>query len=403
MVHWITWRYQMSQETKHRVNKAAFEQVLKTRNITQIELAEKIGAPHKSFSRWINEGFVYSKYLLDLSRVLDLSNDDMGRVLIKSTFNVYFRKKFLGNVAPEIKERAIELAKTFFRLTFLHEKASFCPPNTSFIAEPKAVADQIRKYTNITSFTDVRSMIRSLSQQGIEVGVVPFAQLGLTDGDLEQAFSVTDGKRCAIFLDSNCSEELLIFNLCHEMCHLFRPDVEITKAEESFCNEVAAELVYPQGYFNDRSEKIQQITSSDSAETIFNLVSNIQKDLGGEFFGVVLRLKKLGFLSDKNITHKKLFGLGKKISSELPKLNEKIFSEYNVADYTNMKKFWSSSVLDVDPLLRFYSHLKSGATDESLSPRKFSELLSVDISISDELIYEWRSSLRNRLEETPRG
>ncbi len=53
--------------------------------------------------------------------------------------------------------------------------------------------------------------------------LIPFDKLELNStGEHEKAFSVTDGNRFLIFLDADSPEEELIFNLCHELSHVFR-------------------------------------------------------------------------------------------------------------------------------------------------------------------------------------
>lgn len=388
-------------EARVRVKRTAFEQTLKSRGVTQALLAEKIGANPKSFSRWINEGFLYSKFLWDLTDALDLSEDELSQVIVKPNYEVFFRKKFLGNVPEGIHARAKELAKALFGLTYLHSDARFCPPNISKIDDVQEVATQIRKHTGINSFNNLLSIVSRLASQGIEVAVIPFSQFGVSSDDkYEKAFSVTDGQRYAIFLDSSCTEATLLFNLCHELSHLFRPDIEFSKTEESFCSQVAEELVYPKAYFELHQGKMQAIIEGNSPEAILNLAEAIRIDLGGEVFGILIRMKHLGLLSQKNPLTKNLLNYCQQLTRKSPTVEQRLFQNFKTNDKSSLAAFFNASELYENILLRFFLHLKRAATDESLSPSKFAEIIGADISVVDELIHKWRYDLQAEIKES---
>lgn len=387
-------------DIQQRINRSAFNDALKSRNKTQMIVATNLGINEKSFSRWINEGQIQSRYLLDLSEELDLSDKELQDILMLPKYKVFFRKKFLSEVPPEIGERAIELATTLFGMTFLNSESRFCPPNASKIDSANEVANQIRRYTKIESYKNLQGIITSLAEQGVEVAVVPFSKLGLkSEGDYESAFSVTDEKRCLIFLDSDSPEELLIFNLCHELCHLFRPDLEFSKIEEKFCNAVASELVYPESFFNTHKEKIQNIIDSQSAESIVNLMKVINENLGGEIYGIAVRLKNLGFFSQKNPQHQKMINFAMFSFKKLPKIEVEVFYDFWPQNKTQFISFWDSEELERNSLLRFFFLIKTSAISGSISPRKFSELFGTSVGLSDELFHNWKHSLKLSMEQ----
>jgi Zn-dependent peptidase ImmA (M78 family) len=392
------------QDIRQPLNKTAFEQALKKRGFTQVALAEKIGANEKSFSRWINEGYVQTQYLWDLTEELNLTDEELDEILLVPKYRVFFRRKYLGEVPPEIESRAIELAKTLFGLTYLSSNARFCPPNTSKLNDPTEVANQIRRYTKIESFVDLTGLVTSLADQGVEVAVIPFDELKLnSDGQLETAFSVTDEKRCLIFLDANEPAEALIFNLCHELCHLFRPDLDFSKNEERFCQAVAAELAYPKAFFDTHKDKINSVLESRSIEAIVHLLNNIKNHLGGEIFGIVLRLKALGFLSQKDPIHQRIVSFGEASNKKLPKVKETLFVDFMTSNRNAFIKFWNRPDINSNTLFRFFFHIKNGATDESVSSRKFAELFGIKIGLADEMIHKWRSDLQRSLADAQNG
>ena len=313
-------------ETKQRVNKPALEKVCRHRTMKQVELAKKLNVSVKSFNRWVNEGYVPSQHVLDISEVLELTDEELHEVFLVPTYRVYFRRRFLGEVSEEVQKQAVELAKTLFALIYLDANTKFYPPNVSTINDPIEVADQIRKYVGIESFDNLQGMISILTKQGVEVAIIPFKQLELNvDEQYEQAFSVSNGSRCVIFLDADSPEKRLIFNLCHELCHLFRPDPSFSKTEEKFCNDVAAELVYPKSFFDSHKKSIQTAINQRSIESIISLINLIKDKLGGEIFGIALRLKSLGYLSQKNPVHKKVISYAEDSFSNLEHLSQKYF------------------------------------------------------------------------------
>ncbi len=388
------------EDVKQRLNKTAFDIALDKRKISQFELAAKIGANDKSFSRWVNEGYIYSKYLWDLTETLDLDDQELDDILMLPKHKVFFRKKYLEDPPPEVKQQAIELSKTLFSLTYLNSKAHFFPPNLSKVTSAKEVADQIRKTCNISSFNFLKPTVHTLSSQGIEVAIIPFKKLRLVSPDeYETAFSVTNEQRFLIFLDSSAPEELLVFNLCHELCHLFRPDHGYSREEETFCNTVADELIYPQSYFDLRQDDIKKIIESKSQESMLNLLNNLKYELGGGQFSSAIRLKKLGYFSQKDPLHKKIIDLAEANYKSMPNVEISTFNKFDPTNLNSFKEFWESSEINSNILLRFFFHIKNGAINNSITARKFTELFSVEIGTAEEMFHKWASTALASLKE----
>ncbi len=282
------------------------------------------------------------------------------------------------------------MSKTLFGLTYLNSAAHFFPPNLSKVQSVTEVADQIRKLCNIYNFNYLKPILHTLSKQGVEVAIIPFNKLRLVSLDQnETAFSVTNEQRFLIFLDSSAPEELLIFNLCHELCHLFRPDHGYSKQEEAFCNDVATELIYPQNYFDLRKDAIAKIIQSGSEQSILNLIYNLKFELGGEQFGSAIRLKKLGYLSQKDELHQKIISIAQKNFKSLPEVGNSLFENYDPTNVITFKNFWDSNEIQSNILLKFFFHIKNGAINNSITARKFSELFGVDIGAADEMFRTW--------------
>lgn len=388
------------EDIKQRLNKTAFDLALDKRKISQLELSGKIGANDKSFSRWINDGYIYSKYIWDLTEVLDLDDQELDDILMLPKHKVFFRKKYLEEPPPEVKQQAIELSKTLFGLTYLNSKSHFFPPNLSKVTSAKEVADQIRKTCNISSFNFLKPIVHTLSSQGIEVAIIPFKKLRLVSPDeYETAFSVTNEQRFLIFLDSSAPEELLIYNLCHELCHLFRPDHSYSREEETFCNTVADELIYPQSYFDIRKHDIEKIIESKSQESMLNLLNNLKYELGGGQFSSAIRLKKLGYFSQKDPLHKKIIDLAEANYKSMPNIEDSVFKMYEPSNIKSFKEFWESPDINSNILLRFFFHIRNGAINNSITARKFAELFGVDIGAAEEMFSKWANDALAALKE----
>lgn len=378
-----------------RIDKEAFLKALKARGTTQAAVATKIGANPKSFSRWINEGYFQSQHLWDLTETLVLSEEELDTILMIPTYKVFFRKRFLHKVPESLKEKAIELAETIFSLTYLNTRSHFYPPNVSRLQSSIEVADQIRKHTKIKKFNGLPGIISCLAEQGVEIALIPFKKFKLKSEDQEeQAFSLTNENRWLICLDTNSPEERLIFNLCHELCHIFRPDHAPSKMEEKFCNAVATELIYPEKFFSVRKKIIEPITSSQSKEKIINLISAIKHCLGGEFLGIALRLKELEFFSNKNPVHKAIIDYSEDSFNNLQKIEKKLFSDFEPRSQ-RFVDFWKSSNIESNVLLSLFMRIKNSAIDGSISSRKFTELFDADYATVHEMIHDWRYNFQN--------
>ena len=108
-------------------------------------------------------------------------------------------------------------------------------------------------------------------------------------------------------------------------------------------------------------------------------------------------MKQLGFLSQKDPLHKKLFGFGKKKSEALPKVEDQLFSNYKTNDSKTFAVFWECEEIEKNSLLRFFSYIKNGVIDGTISPRKLSELFGLGLGMAEDLSHKWQSALRLEL------
>ncbi|MCK5690912.1 hypothetical protein KAI87_16645 [Myxococcota bacterium] len=386
-------------EIRQRINKSAFGEAITARGLAQAEVAAKLGVNPKSFSRWLNEGHIQSRYLWDLADAIDFSDDELSEILMSPKYRVYFRRKRLAEPPEAVREAAIDLARAVFGLTHLGPKSKFVPPDLSRFDEIDEVAAQIRRSLRIDDFNDLPSLLTRLSERGIEVIILPFKRFELlSDGENEAAFSATDGSRFLVFLDTAAPEAALIFNLCHELAHIFRPEHSHSKEEERFCNDVASELVYPRVFFEKHREEIEERLSDASFERIVPLLKVIRHHLGGELFGLTLRLRALGFMSQKNTLHNAILAWAKKTFERSADLQD-IHAGFSASERDALLKFWDEPAIESNPLFRFYALLKNATIDGSISSRRLSEVLDLNLEWADELVYRWRAELKQELSD----
>lgn len=388
------------QVSHHSLNRSALATALKCRGLNQLQLSEVLKVNEKSLSRWLNEGRFPTEHLLDLMTELDLAREEADAILLRPKFKVFFRIKYLGKVPNAIEQQAQEMASTLLKLTFLNSNYRFLAPNASTLDSAGEVANQIRRYTQIKDFSNLEGVILSLAEQGVEVAIVPFEKFGLISSQgNEEAFSVTDEKRCVIFLNASAPESKVLFNLCHELCHLFRPDHKFSKFEESFCNNVASELMYPAEYFKSHKKQIESVLSEGSSEQIISLLHAIKGNLGGELWGIAIKMKKMGLFSQKNQTHKLIEKYTEGTFKSLPNLSEVLFEYFDSSDTYKFEHFWKSVEADkrTDIFLRFFSHIKNSCIVDRFSSRTFSELFKTDEQFARTLITSWKSDFRRKL------
>jgi hypothetical protein len=208
----------MGQDIQQRIDRSYLIELLRVQSRHQKDVAEQLGENEKNFSRWLNQGLIPSRLVWSLRKTLGLNSSNMKLLLMVPEFKVFFRRKFLSEVPERIKEKAISWAKTFLDLSSLHSSKKFIPIDYGNEEDPVLVAEKINNILNIPEKVTLDTLITSLREQGIEVAFVPFGLLsGLDESSetKEDAFSVTDGKRSCIFVDTNLSRNKAPFVIAH--------------------------------------------------------------------------------------------------------------------------------------------------------------------------------------------
>lgn len=395
-------RQSMGQEIQQRINRSFFDELLTARSLSQKAVAEQLGENEKSFSRWLNQGQIPSRLIWGLRRTLGLKSEEMKILLMVPEFKVFFRRRFLAEPPEETKNTAISWAKTFLDLSSLHSSKKFVPVDYSEQEDPVFVADKIKSLLNIPERVTLDTLISALREEGIEVAFVPFSLLNACGENAkakEDAFSVTDGKRSCIFVDTNLSRDKAPFVIAHELAHIFRSSKNIDKIEERFCNRIAGEIIYPRSFFDKYSSIIRSIIATNNLDRVISLIEEIKKDIGGEFWGIVLHLKDLGFLKGGGFFGK-LNQVGKARSESKNTIHTNFFQEFITSDFAKQKDFWLDPDLQSFPEYVFFNTIKNAIQLDKMTPRAFAEIFAMDLSIADEVASQLRYKFKQELKET---
>lgn len=378
-----------------KINSELLKSKLRKMSLKQSVLAESLGIDDSSFSRWVAANKLPSNLIWRIKKEVNFSNEELEKFIYAPSYKVFFRKRFLGDVPEQIKNNAINWAQTFFGLSTLHSDSTFIPTPLDSLDDPEEVSDKIRNIFGFDEYLSIRTMVSKLREQGIEVGFIPFKELSICSDDegdaKEAAFTVTDGKRFCIFLDTDSSIDALSFHLGHELAHVFRSNTAIEKNEERFCNKVAAALIYPKSYFLDHSEAITRALAQGALNQICDLIDQFKDDLGGEFEGIVYRLIELGFIANRSKYRGALVSIGKKKSQQKKKVTELYFKNFAPKNSAEFNKFWGNE--DISPsstIYRYFEIIKRGVMRESITPKKLADLFGAELSLCDELCSKWR-------------
>jgi len=388
----------MKEEIGQRINRSYLSDLLKSKGLNQKTLAERLGENEKSFSRWLTQEEIPSRLVWNFRKELNLKSEEMKILLMVPEFKVFFRRKFLTEVPTDIKSKAVGWARTFLDLSSLHASKKFIPMDLSNEKTPEDISEKIKNLLKIPPRITLDTLICALREQGVEVAFVPFGLLAGLDANSEtkeDAFSVTDGKRCCIFVDTQLSRDKAPFVIAHELAHLFRVNKEIDKAEEKFCNRIAGEIVFPREYFDTNRKLIESVLVKDNLGLTIHLIDEIKKDIGGEFWGIVLHLKDLEYISPKGKLWGKLNQMGKHLSGSAKTIHSNFFKDFDVLNFEKQKKFWLESDLQSFPEYIFFSTISRAIQLDKMTPRSFAEIFTMDLSIADEIA----SILRYRFKE----
>lgn len=371
---------------KQVINKEYLKLLLKEKNSSQTDLAAKMNENQKNLSRWLKDGFPRDK-LLDLKRALAIPRESYRTLIGIPEYKIFFRTKYHGEVPEELKNKAIDWARVLIPTKVKTHDASFV--DLSREEDYQKVATTIKNNLSLPCGCFFEQYISILKESGIEVVLIPFSVYGLKT-DKERAFSVFNGKnRYVIFLDSDVNAQEIVWNLAHELCHLFRLNAEQGKKEESFCQNVAKEILYPTSYF--KNNEIEINAALENERSAINMLLEIKDHFNGSSLSIALRLKEIFGKNQKIFNY--LLAVGRNRESKNT-ITSQYFKNFHSSNEDEIEKFWnnlsSSSVY-----LRLFNRIKEKVSSDQMTTRKFSEIVDVELPTASSLVDKWRSEFDN--------
>jgi Zn-dependent peptidase ImmA (M78 family)/transcriptional regulator with XRE-family HTH domain len=351
----------------HKIDSEIFESALAASGLNQGQLASRLGVPPQSFSRWVKNGYPANK-VRSLAKELAIKPGDRFRRFIGApVYQTFFRKKFKSEPSDGAKLKAINLAK-FWLQREIFPMGLNSLPNLSTEVSPETVAQTIR---GTFGLPDVDVTFQSLHFRLQKVGVVAvpisFSFFGVKDEMADQAVecaaTVFDGiRKFTILVDTDANPALLAFNVCHELAHIFRPDAKQGKEEETFCNQVASELMYS-------SRQIVAVLDRTKGKNPVDRLHEIHSELGGSRLGITVALKDRKLLKEREVN-----GLWKVANALEQETEEYKPHSRSVEDLQKFFRLLCSSDYRSAPYIDF----KMAVIEGSLSGRMLAEYLGVE-------------------------
>ena len=390
-----------------QVNLEYFGRKIKEKFKTQKEFNEVLGENQSKVSRWLSgKRIISNEEMLKILMALNLTSDEEN-VLLRKELKIDFRTKN-ENMVEEITEKRCEVISRYFLSSpilpnyDLGEERSY----SNIEACVKGIKGIISGSEDSLDF-DFGTAYKNLMNYGINVFVLPFDKMNILipqdSKRTELAFTVQSFNRKIIFLDADRTPTALLFDLVHELAHIFyKPSVKRSYDElEDDCDKIAEAVIYDKrkvmqfikkvvGFVTGLLEEKEKITKEDLSKKIKNyLQTTIAAEvLAWDMEGFFKALENYGFFEKNNKTNKDVY-------EELMKVHEAIVQNYRdkipkpFDDYNNnfnsVKNFFENIPSSSQFFLSFLI-IKYDICNGNIGYRFLSDLLNINLGDADELI-----------------
>ena len=363
----------------HQLNLKIYQEALERSDLNQNALAVKLGVTPQNLSRWVREGYPADK-VNEFARALNIKGDNFRALINAPIYRPFFRKKYKSDPSDESQNRAVDLAKFWFqREMFCDHKIAF--PDLSNEKSAVTVAQTIRGFFGLNgalSFTAIRIALMNF---GIVIVPISFSYFGLKKSESgsrkgECAVTVFDNvSKYVILLDTDANHSLLVFNLCHEISHIFRSDAVQGENEETFCNAVASEMMYPEAV-------IQDVLSKAEGLSTYQKLHAIHARTGFSRYGIAISLVNRNLLKKSDVLWKSVKSFEVPAKDFRPSKN----------DLKEVKEFYAGlnpNELMAEPYIDF----KVAAIDGHLSGRMLAQYLRLESYEGILLVDSWKEAM----------
>lgn len=366
---------------------------------SQDAFANAIGVTRRTLLNWFANNSIPNDKVFSILSNLDLSEEDEDILLARPKLKMVFRAKYKRATSIENKKKFSEFADIFMKLN-----GSAYNLNESFprLAQPfnlKTVVATLRSLLSLKEAEPAKlfEVLERLKEFNVNVIFFPFNKLNLEleENTKEVAFTAFKNEKILIFLDANRTFDQSLFDLLHELTHIIcNHSPETTKKEdETFCNSVAQELIYPHMFFvkNERIASFFSNYSRTQINSVRELIKLLIKDFDWSPIGIALSLSSQGFMTNGSSQFKTLMSINRQLNENNKTIAELFFRNFDISDIDKFMDFFSSDIYKSKDIYKGFIELKNGATFGHLSPSKMSELLSVNSGDMDEIVRIWRN------------
>lgn len=369
-----------------QINGSALRDLIQKRQ-PQIQVAaEKIGVSRQALHDWITSEKIPPVRLSMLARKFSLSAAELEQLKPKRNLQVMFRTLRRVTVAEETRMKVTEVAKDFLMLDAVAPDVREDISIKLTTDNPQVMAEHILRELKLSPHPlALGQVLLSLNNLNIPVAFFPFEE-SLRQAKIK-AFLAKEEKKRVIFIDSKLAWEDVLWNLFHELAHVFAGhDDTVTKKDEEFCDSVASDAVTPQSFFSKNEKQLRHAFASTELRHAKYLVDEIANQLGASFSGVILALKGNKIIESDSAVLKYLY----KIHHNTEANRIKVIDLITPSDKSNAEA-WIKLFNDPSkiPLLKLPLLIKQGLLAGQVSVSRAAEILDIDVMTMQELVSYW--------------
>lgn len=380
------------------MNTEYFKKIITDRFGSQDAFASELGVSRRTLQNWFTSNLIPTDKIFSVLSTLDLSEDQEDILLDRPKLQMVFRAKYKKATSEKNKQIFSDFADVFMKLNgnTYHLTEGF--PRLAKPFNKKIVASTLRSLLGLKESEPAKlfEVLEKLKEFNVNVIFFPFNKLGLEieASTKEVAFTAFKDEKVLIFLDANRTFDQSLFDLLHELTHIICNHVpeQTTKDDETFCNSVAQDLIYPQYFFTRNADLLKFFTSflPSQMNTVREVIKFLTKDFDWSPIGIALSLSSYEYISKTGPQYKSLMAINNQLKENNKTISDLFFENFNPNDIDKFITFFSSDIYKSKDIYKGFLELKSGASFGHLSPSKLSELLMVNSGDMDEIVKIWR-------------
>ena len=156
------------------------------------------------------------------------------------------------------------------------------------------------------------------------------------------------------------------------------------------CNSIAQELIYPSAFLSEKKLEIETFVSANSTwNAVVNRFHHFHNEYDWSPKGLALTLTANNLIARNSHQFKRLMRLDSIDRSKFKNIDEQYFSELNVENFENLKKFFAETIFTNKDIYKPFLEIKDAALGGRLSSRRFATMMNIDSGDAEELIRSW--------------